>query len=188
MNGRKKIEKYRWLLSIILKLNKITPKIVLSFLWALTNSSEKNIPLLIRYCYLKKRAKSCGDNIYVGKYVTIKNLKKLNLGSNISIHAYGYIDAYGGITIGDDVSIANHTTIVSFEHTWEQKEIPIKYNETRPSEVVIQNDVWIGSGCRILSGVTIHARSIIAAGCVVNKSVPSNVIMGGIPCRVIKDI
>ena len=52
--------------------------------------------------------------------------------------------------------------------------------------VVIDDDVWIGARCIILKGVHIGARSIIAAGSVVSKSIPADCIAGGNPCKVIK--
>jgi acetyltransferase-like isoleucine patch superfamily enzyme len=54
--------------------------------------------------------------------------------------------------------------------------------------IIIENDVWIGARCQILKGVHIGARSIIAAGSVVTKDVPSDVVAGGIPCKVIRPI
>ncbi len=62
-----------------------------------------------------------------------------------------------------------------------QKEIPNK-------PIYIEDDVWIGARCIILKGIRIGAKSVIAAGSVVTKSIPSNVIAGGNPCTVIKKI
>ena len=55
-------------------------------------------------------------------------------------------------------------------------------------EVIIGNNVWLGSNVKVLKGVSIGDNSIISAGSVVTKSVPENVIAGGIPAKVIKDI
>jgi acetyltransferase-like isoleucine patch superfamily enzyme len=52
--------------------------------------------------------------------------------------------------------------------------------------VVIGNDVWIGAGAIILSGVNVGRGAIVAAGSVVNKNVPPYAIVGGIPAKVIK--
>ena len=52
--------------------------------------------------------------------------------------------------------------------------------------VVIEDDVLIGTNCIILKGVTIGARSIIAAGSIVTKSIPADCIAGGNPAKVIK--
>lgn len=59
--------------------------------------------------------------------------------------------------------------------------------ELNPSApIVIEDDVWIGARCQILKGVTIGARSIIAAGSVVTKDIPADVVAGGVPCTVIR--
>ena len=52
----------------------------------------------------------------------------------------------------------------------------------------IEDDVWIGARCQILKGVHIGARSIIAAGSIVTKDIPSDVVAGGNPCRVIRSL
>ncbi len=54
--------------------------------------------------------------------------------------------------------------------------------------ITIGDDVWIGGGCTILAGVTIGDNSIVAAGSVVTKDVPSNTIVAGNPAKRIKDI
>jgi maltose O-acetyltransferase len=54
--------------------------------------------------------------------------------------------------------------------------------------VTIGEDVWVGGGAIICPGVTIGDRSIIAAGAIVTKDVPSDVIVGGNPARIIKNI
>jgi acetyltransferase-like isoleucine patch superfamily enzyme len=56
------------------------------------------------------------------------------------------------------------------------------------AEVVLEDDVWVGSGAIILKGVTVGARSIIAAGAVVTKDVPPDMIVAGNPARVIKQL
>ena len=55
------------------------------------------------------------------------------------------------------------------------------------AEVVIGNNVWIGSRSLILKGTTIGDNTVIAAGSVVTKSIPADVIAGGNPARVIRE-
>ncbi len=57
---------------------------------------------------------------------------------------------------------------------------------SRPMPIVINNNVWIGMNCIILKGVTIGENTIIGAGSIVTKSIPSNVIAAGNPCKIIK--
>ena len=54
--------------------------------------------------------------------------------------------------------------------------------------IVIEDDVMIGTRCIILKGVTIGARSVIAAGSIVTKSIPADCIAGGNPAKVIKTL
>ena len=54
--------------------------------------------------------------------------------------------------------------------------------------VTIGNDVWIGGNVTILPGVKIGNNVVVAAGAVVTKDVPDNVVVGGVPARIIKEI
>jgi acetyltransferase-like isoleucine patch superfamily enzyme len=54
-------------------------------------------------------------------------------------------------------------------------------------KVVVEDDVWIGHGAIILSGVTIGRGSVVAAGAVVSKDVPAYAIVGGNPAKIIKE-
>ncbi|MCH5598732.1 acyltransferase [Niabella ginsengisoli] len=84
--------------------------------------------------------------------------------------------------------MAHNSTILSSSHTWDDRNIPIKYNQLVMKKTVIKDDVWIGCGVRILSNICVNSRSIIASGAVVTKDVPSNVIVAGLPAKQIKTI
>lgn len=110
------------------------------------------------------------------------------MGNNVSIHDFCYIDAVGGITVGDNVSIAHGSSLISFNHGWNDASLPIKYNPVTQAPIVIEDDVRVGCGVRIMPGVVLGSRSVIAAGSVVVKDVPPNTLVGGIPAKVIKNI
>lgn len=177
-----KIVKYSSFLSIFM------PKILLNCIWLVLDSSESKIALLFRLVYLKKYCKKVSGIVYVGKNTNLKNLKNLSLGSNVSLHSFVYLDAYGGIEIGDNVSIANHCTIISSDHTWEDSKTPIKYNEIVAKPINIKSDVWIAAGCRILGDVTIETRTIVGAGAVVTKNLEQNSLYVGIPAKRVKPL
>lgn len=186
--GREKFKKNKVLINVLVKSFRILPNFFLIFIW---NSSANHSQLFfvgIRYIILKILIKSCGDNVKIGTNVQILGWEKLTIGSNVSIHSNCYIDANGIIEIGDNVSIAHNTTVLSTNHGWINNSLPIKYNPVIFEKVTISNDVWVGCGCRILAGVKIGSRSVIAAGAVVNKNVESNIIVGGVPAKKIKDI
>lgn len=146
------------------------------------------VGLSIRYIFLKSMCESVGHNVYIGRWTVVKNCKQLRLGSNVSIHEYCYIDAIGGVTIGSNVSIAHSCSILSFEHTWNNTKNPIKYNELHYDPVRISDDVWLGAGVRVLSGVSIRNRVIVGAGSVVKGELLSNHVYGGVPCKILKVI
>ena len=54
--------------------------------------------------------------------------------------------------------------------------------------ITVGNSVWFGAGVIVLGGVTIGDNTVIAAGSVVTKDIPSNVIAAGVPCRVLREI
>lgn len=186
MSFYNRVKKYKVLITFLEKVIEVIPRMILNYIWTLYDCSESKIAVLYRYLYLKKYCKSVGDNVFIGKNVNLKNLQNLLLGSHISIHSFNYIDAYGGITINDNVSIANHCTIISSDHTWENINIPIKYNKIIKKPIMIDEDVWIAAGCRILGNVTISKRTVVGAGAVVNKNLESNFLYAGVPVRKIK--
>lgn len=142
----------------------------------------------LRYVWALRLAKRVGRNIYFSRSVEVLSWKNLVIGNNVSIHKDCYIDASGGLAIGNDVSVAHASSILTFEHTWDNASVPIKYNPSVFCPVIIEDDVWIGCGCRILAGVTIGRRAIVAAGAVVTRDVIPGTLVGGVPAKIIKRI
>ena len=95
------------------------------------------------------------------------------------------------ITIGNNVHIGGSTKIydTNFHNmNYNERRVAELNGETKTSPVIIEDDVFIGTGVLIGKGVTIGARSIIAAGSVVVKSVPADELWGGNPAKFIKKI
>jgi acetyltransferase-like isoleucine patch superfamily enzyme len=110
--------------------------------------------------------------------------KFISIGENVFInHACSFLDM-GGITIEDGALIGPRVNLVTENH-------PLNPDErsallTKP--ILIKRKAWIGAGATILPGVTVGEHAIVAAGAVVSKDVPENVIVGGIPAKIIKAI
>ncbi|MGL5616472.1 MAG: DapH/DapD/GlmU-related protein [Sarcina sp.] len=108
----------------------------------------------------------------------------IELGKEIFINKGCTFVDLGGIEIKDKVLIAPDVKILSVNH-------PLEISKRRGvilKKVTIEKNVWIGAGATICPGVTIGENSIIAAGSVVTKDVPKNVVYGGVPAKFIKNI
>lgn len=124
--------------------------------------------------------------LVVAEGVHITGLRKLKLGSEVSIQCNCYLSCEGGLEIGDNVSIGHGTSILTTEHSYADYDIPIKKQAIIYKATKISNNVWIGANTTILAGVTIGEGSIVAAGAVVTKNVEKKSIVGGVPAKFIK--
>lgn len=188
MTGRESFNRFNKIINVLVVLFSLLGRRGNHFLLKLFRNTNGKLGLLLRYIFVKNSAKKVGHNVSIQPGVYLFNLKNIQIGDNVSIHPMCYIDAAGGITIGDNVSIAHSSTLISTNHTWDDVALPIKYNPETFAEIIIEDDVWIGCGVRVLAGVTLGNRSVVAAGAVVNKSFGNYSLIGGVPARLIKTI
>lgn len=186
MGGRKYFRIWRHVLYGLSSVLRNVPPLADYFLNFIPGSGK--LALATRYVSLRAVAKRCGDNVYIDSSVRIKNGQYLSIGRNVSIHSFCYIDSLGGIDIGKNVSIAHSVSILSADHTWEDLSRPIKYNPVILRPTVIEDDVWIGCGVRILGGARIGRRCIVAAGAVVKGELAPGGLYAGVPARRIRDL
>lgn len=186
--GRLIFSKYSKSLTVCAKLVGLLPRKIRLYLLGVFRNTGGKIGLIIRYVLVKTLAKKCGSNVSIKQYVFLENIHNISFGDNVSVHPFCYLEGAGGIEIGNDVSLAHNTSILSVNHTWSCTDIPIKYNEIEYSRVVICDDVWIGCGARLMSGITINSRAVVAAGAVVTKDIESHSVVGGVPAKLIKRI
>lgn len=86
---------------------------------------------------------------------------------------------FGKITIEDDAYITGFVKVVAHSYLHH-------HDDVKPWQVVIKKGAYIGLGATILSGVTVGEYSVVAAGALVNKDVPPNCLVAGVPARIIK--
>ncbi len=188
MSKRQTLNKINKLSNIFISILFIFPMFIKKFLFSFGGYLPTIIGIYWRYITFKSISRDSGINIYIAKNVYLKNIENIIIGSNVSIHEMCYLDGYGGIIIGDNVSIAHGSSLVSFDHTYNDVTIPIKYNPSLKKKIIIHDDVWIGAGVRILGDTNTNKRSIIAAGSVVTKDIEAYSIYGGVPAKKIKSI
>lgn len=90
------------------------------------------------------------------------------------------------ITIGEDVLIGPNVQLLTPTHPVAPGPRRAKWEAAKP--IVIGDNVWIGGGAILCPGVTVDENCVIAAGAIVVKDVPPNVVVGGNPARVIREI
>jgi acetyltransferase-like isoleucine patch superfamily enzyme len=110
--------------------------------------------------------------------------KNISIGRNVFINSGCRFQDHGGITIGDGALIGHNVVLATLNHDID----PRKRSDMHPAPIFVGNNVWIGANATILPGVTIGDGSIVAAGAVVTRNVPINVIVGGVPAKIIKRI
>mgnify|MGYP000361354714 CR=1 FL=1 len=138
-----------------------------------------------QFCVILKGA-IIGNNCNINCMVFIEN--DVRIGDNVSINNNATIVSEGeGISIGNDTLIGTNVFIADSDFHNLDPDLRLS-NVIKTEKVTIGNNVFIGSNVSILKGVDIGNNSVIAYGSVVTKSIPSNVIAGGIPCKVIKKL
>ena len=97
-----------------------------------------------------------------------------------------FISVYYPITIGKEVLIGAYSYLVSANHNYSNRELPIWTQGFAGSPIVIEDRVWLGAHVIVLPGVRICEGAIIGAGSVVTKNVPAYEVWAGVPAKFIK--
>jgi maltose O-acetyltransferase len=126
-----------------------------------------------------------GAMIYPGVVISFPKHVRVGAGTSIAGRVVLHAASQGSITIGQRWAIAAYTKIITPTH--DPTALPVSAVGINRS-VTIGDDVWIGTGAIMLPGVTIGDRSIVAAGAVVTRNVPSDVLDAGVPARIVKQL
>ncbi len=186
VRGREKFQKLKGPLNFLSKFYKLFPISFRKKWFQDLRKKDSTIALGLRYALLKSLAKKCGDAVAVYSDAYIMHPENMEIGSNVTFQPMCYVEAMGGITIGDDVSIAHHATIISESHVYDDPNVPFKCQGMIRKPVVIGNDVWIGAKASVLCGVHIGDKAVIGANSVVNKDVASCHVVVGSPAKTVK--
>ncbi|MGD1889615.1 MAG: acyltransferase [Cyclobacteriaceae bacterium] len=162
----------------------------------------------LRIWQLQRKLGFCGKGVYfektvafmrypklirIGDQVVVKEVAKIcpcneqsevSIGHRTTIGYQTYIFASEKITVGNDCLIAPFVYLVDSDHGIDRS-LPINQQANSTAPIVIEDDVWIATGAKILKGVTIQKGAVIAAGAVVKDDVPAYAIVGGMPGKII---
>jgi acetyltransferase-like isoleucine patch superfamily enzyme len=145
---------------------------------------------LAMYFY-RNRFLSCGRNVIFDPLNSTFSYEGIEVGNYVFIGGRAWMSSSkeSKIIIGSAVMFGSNVTILTGDHETQVVGEPmyfVKSSKLSKSGVKIGNDVWIGANVTILKGVEIGDGAVVAAGSVVNKSVPSYAIVAGVPAKVVK--
>lgn len=136
-----------------------------------------------------------GNNVKIGAYSWISctsHLSKfgegITIGNNSAFGKFTEFGAAGGIKIGNDVIGGSYISFHSENHNYLDENKLIREQGVTSKGIEIGNNVWIGAKVTFLDGSKIGNNTVIAAGAVVNGEFPNNVVLGGVPAKILKEI
>ena len=142
---------------------------------------------LDKYGLLKYKHK----NLHISHNVILSSsaLKNISFGENIFISNNVQILANekSKVFLGNYVMIAHNVLIIGGNHSFERVDVPMMLQgDGKQGDIIIEDDVWIGAGAIILTGVTIGKGSVVGAGSVVTKNIAPYTIVAGNPAKIIR--
>lgn len=142
-----------------------------------------------------------GDNFYALERFRIETIDehwdqkfepRIKIGNNVIFNNDIHIGCINSIIIEDNCLFASRIFITDHNHGDTSLKTcnvsPVKRPLLSSGPVVIKKNVWVGEGVAIMPNVTIGENSIVAANAVVTKDVPPNVVVAGVPAKIIKEI
>lgn len=135
---------------------------------------------------LKELIGKAGKDLWIDPPFYCDYGSNINLGNKVFFNFNCTIQDVMPVTIGSNVLLGPNVQLYTATHplNWQERAKWLEY--AKP--VTIGSDVWIGGGTIVCPGVSIGDRTVIGAGSVVTKDIPSNVFAAGNPCRVIRPL
>jgi acetyltransferase-like isoleucine patch superfamily enzyme len=118
-------------------------------------------------------------------------IPQLIIGDNVDISWRTSISVGNTIILGNNVRIAGDCYLAGYPgHPINAKLRALGKPEenSQVGDIILDDDVWLATGVKVMAGVTIGRGTIVAAGSVVTKDLPSFVLAAGVPARIIKSI
>ena len=150
-----------------------------------------NIPLVNRLCITYKILgvnDSGGGNFLIANPQLVGDYKHLYVHKHSEINKNCFLLAKDKIEIGENSTLAYGVTILTSANPNGPHNKLAELYPAMTAPVVIGRDVWVGANATILPGVTIGDFSIVAAGSIVTRNVPSGVLVAGNPAIIKKQL
>jgi acetyltransferase-like isoleucine patch superfamily enzyme len=136
-----------------------------------------------------------GDCVKIGAFSNLNSTSHfskygvgLKMGNHSAIGDYTHFGAAGGIEIGNDVIMGSYISFHSENHNFSDTTKLIREQGVTSKGIKLGNNIWVGAKVTFLDGSVVGNNSVVAAGAVVSGIFPDNVVIGGVPAKVIKNI
>jgi maltose O-acetyltransferase len=139
-----------------------------------------------REMYVKSAFGGTKKRVYIEPTISFDYGYNIFVGENFYCNFHNVFLDICPITIGDNCMFGPNVQLYTASHPLE----PGKRNSGQEfgKPISIGDNVWIGGSCVVVPGVTLGDNVVVAAGAVVTKSFPDNVVVGGNPARILKTI
>src|SRR3954468_9680504 len=134
-----------------------------------------------------------GAKLYLGRWSWIGHGTKIRahegevrIGAKSVLGQECTISAFQHISIGRECIVADRVMLIDFDHGVVEVERPIRHQGIYKRDVRVGHNVWIGYGAAFLRGVTVGDNSVVGTYTVVNKDVPANAVVAGVPVRLLR--
>lgn len=156
------------------------------WLW-ITNWLPDNVVFLrLRGKLVRPFLGSCGHPLNIGRNVTFHNPSLIHLGNFVHISYGCLLMATDQITIEDEVMFGPYCVLISGNHG--RMDHSYRFGPAVLNPIRIGKGSWLGAHVTVTAGCEINSGSLVAAGAVVTDTFPANVMVGGVPARLIKNL
>lgn len=108
------------------------------------------------------------------------------LGDRVNIGFHSEIFSGSSVRVGADGLFAAYTYLVGGGHEFERADVPVLDQPRSSRGIVLGDNVWLGTGAKVLDGVRIGSNVVVGANAVVTEDLPDGVVAAGMPARVIR--
>lgn len=129
---------------------------------------------------------SVGKNTKIVGPITMGVCGDLSIGDNCWIGKNLCIYGNDAVSIGSNCDLAPNISFVTGTHALGDHDRRAGEGYCKP--IVVGNGCWIGINSTVLSNVTVGDGTVIGAGALVNKSVPADVMVAGVPAKIVKNL
>jgi acetyltransferase-like isoleucine patch superfamily enzyme len=136
-----------------------------------------------------------GNNVKIGAFSSISCTSHMSkygigfkIGNNSGVGRFTEFGSSGGIEIGNDVIMGSYVSFHSENHNFNDISKPIREQGVTSKGITLGNNIWVGAKVTFLDGCEVGDNCVIAASAVVKGIFPKNVVIGGIPAKIIKHL